>query len=155
MESFGDSEGDLAKPPLLIRRATAAAAQQAAALLRDVPLDPGEVAELLGQHGVLVLSDVTLPRTAPPVGAVAFRVDLRSRTAELAGVGVLEPWHGQDLGHRLVTGALTAARADGVERVLAWARPGSPWASLLARAGFVADNCTADSGGRRRYLLLL
>jgi GNAT superfamily N-acetyltransferase len=155
VEDFEDAGGGRATPPLLIRHAAVAAAQQAAALLRDVPLDPGEVAELLGQRGVLVLSDVTLPPTAPPVGAVAFRVDRRSRTAELAGVGMLEPWRGQELGQRLVTGALTAARADGVERVVAWARPGSPWASLLAVAGFVADNCTADSGGRRRYLLLL
>lgn len=137
MEDLEDCEGGRPKPPLLIRRVTAAAAQQAAALLRDVPLNPGEVTGLLGQRGVLVLGDVTLPPTAPPVGAVAFRIDRPSRTAELIGVGLLEPWRGPELSERLVTGALTAARADGVERVLAWARPGSPWAALLAAAGFV------------------
>ncbi len=155
VEDFTDSHAGQAKPPLLIRHAAAAAAQQAATLLRDVPLDLAEVAEMLGQRGVLVLCDVTLPPTAPPVGAVAFRVDRQSRTAVLAGAGVLEPWRGRELGHRLITGALTVARADGVERVLAWAEPGSPWESLLADAGFVADNGTADAGGRRHYLLLL
>ena len=44
-----------------MRRADSAAEQQVATLLRDVPVDPGQVAELVRQRGVLVLSDVTLP----------------------------------------------------------------------------------------------
>ena len=126
-----------------------------AALLRDAPLDPHAVAELVRGGTVLMLCDVALPPAAPPVGAVAFRVDERTRTAELAGVGVASAWRGRGLGRRLVTSALTALRAAGMERVHAWARAESPAAALLAGSGFVADNGTADSAGRSRFLLSL
>ncbi len=142
-------------PPLLVRRATTAAAQHVAALLRDVPADSGEVAELLRRREVLILSDVTLPPTAPPVAAVAFRINRQCKSAQLIGIGVLEPWRRQGLGSRLLTCAMTVLRAVGVDRVQAWARPASQGASLLVNAGFVADDYTADSGGQIRFLLLL
>ncbi len=123
-------------------------------MLRDVPVDPGEVAELVRQRCVLVLSDVTLPPEAPPVAAAAFRID-RVKTADLLGVGVLESWRCQGLGRRLLTSVLTVLRAEGVDRVHARARPGSQGASLLVSAGFIGDDYTADSGGRIRFLLLL
>jgi GNAT superfamily N-acetyltransferase len=146
---------DQARPPLLVRRADAAAEQHVATLLRDVPVDPGQVAELVRQRGVLVLSDVTLPQAAPPVAAAAFRIERRARTAELIGVGVLTAWRRRGLGRRLVTSALTVLRAEGVDRVQAWADPRSPGAALLASTGFVADNYTAGTRGGSRFLLLL
>ena len=50
-----------------------------AALLRDVPVDPVEVADLIRRHWVLVLSDLTLPPTAPPVGVAALTSRPRPR----------------------------------------------------------------------------
>ena len=59
------------------------------------------------------------------------------------------------LGHRLLTGALTWLRADGLERVQACAARGSAGASLLASAGFTADHETARADRRSRFVLLL
>jgi GNAT superfamily N-acetyltransferase len=142
-------------PPLLVRRADAAAEEQVATLLRDVPVDPGQVAELVRQRGVLVLSDVTLPATSPPVAAAAFLIDPPTRSADLIGIGVAKSWRRKGVGRRLLTSALTVLRAAGVDRVRAWAHPGSQGASLLVSAGFIADDYTGDSGGRIRFLLLL
>jgi ribosomal protein S18 acetylase RimI-like enzyme len=142
-------------PPLLIRRALPAAGQDVAALLRDVPVSPQEVAGLLRQRGVLVLSDVTLPPAAPPVAAAAFRFDRPSKTAQLVGIGVAGPVRGRGLGRRLITGALMLLRADGFERVQAWAEPGGAVAGLLASAGFTASGHPAPAAGRCHFLLLL
>ena len=151
-----ETEGhDQARPPLLMRRADAAAEQHVATLLRDVPVNPAQVAELVRQRGVLVLSDVTLPPTAPPVAAAAFLIDPPARSADLSGVGVAKSWRRKGVGRRLLTSALTVLRAAGVDRVHAWALPTSQGASLLVSAGFIADDYTADSGGRIRFLLLL
>ena len=151
-----ETEGhDQARPPLLMRRADAAAEQHVAALLRDVPVNPARVADLVRQRGVLVLSDVTLPPTAPPVAAAAFLIDPPARSADLIGVGVAKPWRRKGVGRRLLTSALTVLRAAGADRVQAWALPASQGASLLVSAGFIADDYTADSGGRIRFLLLL
>lgn len=98
---------DLPHPPLLVRRAADLNEPHVAALLRDVPVDPAEVCELVRSRGVLVLSDVTLPPDAPPLAAAAFRVDPRARTADLIGIGVLELWRRQGMGRRLLTGVLT------------------------------------------------
>jgi GNAT superfamily N-acetyltransferase len=144
-----------AAPPLLVRWAVAADAQHAAVLLRDVPLDPGKVADLVQQRGVLVLSDLTLPPTAPPVAASAFRLDHATGTAQLAGLAVCGPWRRQGLGRRLLTGTLTLLRAEGLARVHAWARPGSPGASLLVSAGFTADGYTGRQHARSRFVLVL
>jgi len=38
-------------------------------------------------HGVLVLSDLSLPSTAPPLAAVAFRLDRAAGIAQLAASG--------------------------------------------------------------------
>jgi len=143
-----------AAPPLLVRRAVPACEKHVMALLREVPIDPQEMADLVRQLAVLVLSDVTLPRSAPPVAAVAFRFDRPAKTAQLVGIGVAGPMRRQGLGRRLLTGALMVLRAEGFERVQAWAGPGGA-ASLLASAGFVAEGDAAHADDRCRFLLML
>lgn len=106
-------------------------------------------------HRVLVLSDLTVPPTAPPLAAVAFRLDRAAGTAQLAGIGVDGSLRRRGLGSRLLTGALTLLRADGFERVLACPAQGGAGASLLASAGFTADHGTAWADGRRSLVLLL
>jgi ribosomal protein S18 acetylase RimI-like enzyme len=140
--------------PLLVRRADPAAEQDVAALLREVPLGPREVAGLIRQRTVLVLTDVTLPPSAPPVAAAAFRFDRPTKTAHLVGIGVAGPLRGRGRGRRLLTGALMMLRAEGFERVQALAEPGGAVAALLASAGFTIDGDTAR-GAARRFLLLL
>ena len=71
---------DPAAPLLLVRRAGLAGERDVAALLRDVPVGPVEVADLIRHHRVLVLSDLTLPPAAPPVAAAAFRLHWSNRT---------------------------------------------------------------------------
>jgi len=124
-------------------------------LLREVPVDPPEVAALMRQRAVLVLSDVTLPPSAPPVAAAAFRFDRPAKTAQLVGIGVSAPLRGRGLGRRLLTGALMLLRAEGFERVHACAVPGGAPSALLAGAGFAVDEDTAQAGGRGRFLLRL
>jgi hypothetical protein len=141
--------------PLLVRRAGPAAEQDVAALLREVPLGPREVAGLIRQRAVLVLSDVTLPPSAPPVAAAAFRFDRPAKTARLVGIGVAGPLRRRGRGRRLLTGALTVLRAEGFERVQAWAQPGGAAAALLASAGFTTGGDPAPTAGRSRFLLLL
>ena len=141
--------------PLLVRRADPAAEQAVAALLREVPLGPREVAGLIRQRAVLVLSDVTLPPSAPPVAAAAFRFDRPTKTAHLVGIGVAGPLRGRGRGRRLLTGALMVLRAEGFERVQAWAEPGGAAAALLASAGFTTGGDSAQAAGRRGFLLLL
>jgi len=88
-------------------------------------------------HGVLVLSDLSLPSTAPPLAAVAFRLDRAAGIAQLAGIGVRMQLRRQGLGRRLLTGAAS---------------------SLLASAGFVAERDTAPTdpaNGRSRLVLVL
>jgi GNAT superfamily N-acetyltransferase len=137
-------------------RAEPAAQQDVAALLKDVPVDPAEVPDLMRDHCVLVLSDLSLPPTAPPLAAAAFRFDPLARTAQLAGIGVRARLRGQGLGRRLLTGALTWLRADGFEQVHAVGARDGAGASLLASAGFTADG--QDAGrpdGCSRLVLLL
>jgi ribosomal protein S18 acetylase RimI-like enzyme len=144
-----------AAPPLLVRWAAAACERHVVALLRDVPVDPQEVAGLVRQRAVLVLSDVTLPRSAPPVATAAFRFDRPAKTAQLVGIGVAGPLRRRGLGRRLLTGALMVLRAEGFERVQAWAEPGGASAALLASAGFAAEGDAAQADGRVRFLLML
>jgi GNAT superfamily N-acetyltransferase len=146
-----------AAPPLLVRRADPAAERHVAALLREVPVDPAEVADLMRDHGVLVLSDLTLPPTAPPLAAAAFRLDRSAGTAQLAGIGVRAHLRERGLGRRLLTGALTWLRAEGFEQVHAFAAGGGAGASLLTSAGFTASvGLDADrADGRGRLVLLL
>jgi len=149
--------GHPAVPPLLVRRAGPAAGRDVAALLRDVPVDPEQVADLIRQQGVLVLSDLSLPPAAPPLAAVAFRLDRAAGIAQLAGIGVRAQLRGRGLGRRLLTGALTWLRADGFEQVHVVAVRGEAAASLLASAGF-AEPDTAPTGpaaGRSRLVLML
>ena len=141
--------------PLLVRCADPAAEQHVTALLRDAGVDPGEAADLLRQRCVVVLIDLTLPPSAPPFAAAAFRIDRKSRAAHLIAIGVPEPWRGRGLGRRLLTGTLTLLRAEGMDRVHACAHPGSPGSSLLVSAGFAADDYTAHAGGLSRLSLLL
>jgi GNAT superfamily N-acetyltransferase len=146
-----------AAPPLLVRQADPAGERDVAALLQDVPVDPAEVADLMRDHGVLVLSDLSLPPTAPPVAAAAFRLDRAAGTAQLAAIGVRVDLRGRGLGRRLLTGALTWLRADGFEQVHAFAAGGGAGASLLASAGFTtaAGQDAGRADGRSRLVLLL
>lgn len=145
-----------AAPLLLVRRAGPAAERHVAALLRDVPVDPLEVADLMRDHGVLVLSDLTLPLTAPPLAVAAFRLHRAAGTAQLVGIGFRSHLRRQGLGRRLLTGALTWLRADGFEQVHACAAAGGAVASLLASAGFTAVGQDADrADGRGRLILQL
>jgi GNAT superfamily N-acetyltransferase len=146
---------DPAAPPLLVRRAVLAGERDVAALLREVPVGPGEVADLIRHHRVLVLSDLTLPPTAPPVAAAAFRLHQPAGTAQLVGIGVRSGLRRRGLGRRLLTGALTWLRADGFERAQACAAPGGAGASLLASAGFTIDHEAPEADGCTRLVLLL
>jgi GNAT superfamily N-acetyltransferase len=140
---------------LLVRRAVPACEQHVVMLMGEVPVDPPEVADLVRQRAVLVLSDVTLSPSAPPVAAAASRFDWPARTAQLAGIGVAAPLRRRGLGRRLLTGSLMLLRAEGLERVHACATPATAAAALLAWAGFAADGDTAQAGGRSRFLLQL
>jgi GNAT superfamily N-acetyltransferase len=144
-----------AAPPLLVRRAGPAAERHVAALLRDVPIDPLEVADLMRDRGVLVLSDLTLAPTAPPLAAAAFRLHRAAGTAQLAGIGVRSHLRRRGLGRRLLTGALTWLRADGFEQVHAFAAGDGAVASLLTSAGFTAAGQDAGRAGGHSHLMLL
>lgn len=109
-------------------------------------------------HGVLVLSDLSLPPTAPPLAAAAFRLDRAAGIAQLAGIAVRVHLRGRGLGARLLTGTLTWLRADGFEQVHAFVARGGAAASLLASAGFVAERDMAPTDpadGRSRLVLVL
>jgi GNAT superfamily N-acetyltransferase len=140
---------------LLVRRAVPAGEQDVAALLRDVPIDPGEVPDLIRQRGVFVLADLTLPLSAPPVAVAAFRYDRAAGTAQLVGVGVLAPWRRRGLGRRLLAGTLTLLRVEGFEQVYACTGSMGAGGSLLASAGFAGDRGAAQAGGRSRFSLTL
>jgi N-acetylglutamate synthase-like GNAT family acetyltransferase len=140
---------------LLVRRAVPAGEQDVAALLRDVPIDPRDVPDLIRQRGVFVLADLTRPLSAQPVAAAAFRYDRAAGTAQLIGVGVLTPWRRRGLGRRLLAGILTLLRAEGFERVYAYTGSVGAGASLLASAGFGSDSGAAQARGRSRFSLTL
>ena len=147
-----------AVPPLLVRRADPAGERDVVALLRDVPVDPEEVVDLMRHHGVLVLSDLSLPPTVPPLAAAAFRLDRAAGIAQLAGIGVRAQLRGQGLGRRLLIGALTWLRADGFEQVHVFAARGPAAPSLLASAGFVVERGAAPADpadGCSRLVLVL
>ena len=146
---------DPVTPLLLVRRAALAGEQDVAALLRGVPLDAVEVADLLRYHRVLVLCDLTLPSSAPPVAAAAFCLHRPAGAAQLAGIGVAVHLRGRGLARRLLTGALMLLRAEGVKRVQACAAPGGVGASLLTSIGFTADHGTARADSRARLVLPL
>ena len=112
-----------APPTLLVRRAVLAGEQHVTALLRDVPVGTPEVADLIRHHGVFVLADLTLPLSARPVAAAAFRYHRPTATAQLAGIGVLVTLRRRGLGGRLLTGALTLLRAEGFAQVHALRHP--------------------------------
>ena len=144
-----------ATPPLLVRRAGPACQRHVVTLLREVAVDPGELVALVQLRGVFVLCDITLPTTAPPVAAAAFRFDRPAKTAQLVGIGAAQSLCRQGLGRRLLTGALMVLRADGFERVQAWAEPGGTAAALLTSAGFAARGDPAQADGLACFLLLL
>jgi GNAT superfamily N-acetyltransferase len=138
---------------LLVRQADPGGERDVAALLRDVPIDRLEVADLMRNHRVLVLCDLTLPPTAPPLAAAAFRFHRPAGTAHLVGIGVRLDLRGRGLGRRLLISALTWLRADGLEQVHAFAAGGA--GAWLASAGFTADCCANGADGRGRLVLLL
>jgi hypothetical protein len=107
-------------------------------LLGEVPVDPGEVAGLVRQRAVLVLSDVTLPPPALPVAAGAFRLDRRAAAAKLVGIAVAAPLAPAGPGPPAAHWCADAAACGGVQAgVHACAVPGGVTASLLAAAGFI------------------
>jgi len=146
---------DPVAPLLLVRRAALAGESDVAALLREVPLDAVEVADLMRHHRVVVLSDLTLPSAAPPVAAAAFRLHRPAGAAQLAGIGVALHLRRTGLARRLLTGALMLLRAEGLERVQAYAVPGGAGASLLASIGFTTDHGTAGAADRTHLVLVL
>ena len=146
---------DPVTPLLLVRRAAAPGGRDVAALLREVPLDAVEVADLMRRHRVLVLCDLTLPSAAPPVAAAAFRLHRPAGTAQLAGIGVAVHLRRRGLARRLLTGALMVLRAEGFERVQAQAEPGGAGTSLLASIGFTVDHGAARVDGRTCLVLPL
>jgi ribosomal protein S18 acetylase RimI-like enzyme len=146
---------DPVTPLLLVRRAAAPGGRDVAALLREVPLDAVEVADLMRRHRVLVLCDLTLPSAAPPVAAAAFRLHRPAGTAQLAGIGVAVHQRRRGLARRLLTGALMVLRAEGFERVQAHAAPGGAGTSLLASIGFTVDHGAARVDGRTCLVLPL
>jgi hypothetical protein len=145
---------DRAAPTLLVRRAVPAGEQHVTLLLRDVPVDPPEVADLIRHHGVFVLADLTLPLSERPVAAAAFRYHRQTASAQLAGIGVPVTLRRRGLGGRLLTGALTLLRAEGFVLVHASAASGGAGASLLASAGFAGGNAVRADGYRRFVLVL-
>ena len=142
-------------PMLLVRQAVLADDQGVVSLLRDVPINPRKVADLIRQHGVFVLADLTLPLSARPVAAAIVRYDRAAGTAQLVGIGVLASLRRRGLGRRLLTGVLTFLRAEGFERVYACTGSLSAGASLLASAGFADEGSAAQPAGRRRFALML
>jgi GNAT superfamily N-acetyltransferase len=146
---------DLVTALLLVRRAVGTGERDVAALLRGAPLDAVEVADLMRHHRVLVLCDLTLPSSAPPVAAAAFRLHRPAGTAQLVGIGVAVHLRRKGFARRLLTGALMVLRAGGFERVQAYAAPGGPGASLLTSIGFTADDETARADGLTRLVLPL
>jgi hypothetical protein len=146
---------DLGTAPLLVRRAGPGAEHDVAVLLRDIPVTSREVADLVRQRAVVVLSDVTLPPPSPPVAAAAFRFARPSKTAQLIGIGVAGAVRRRGMGRRLLTGSLMLLRADGFERVQAVAEPGGAVAALLASAGFTVGGDPAPADGRSHFLLVL
>jgi GNAT superfamily N-acetyltransferase len=150
-----NAECQRSSAPLLVRWANPDAQEHVTVALRDAGADPAEVADLVRRRSVLVLSDLTLPPSAPPFAAAAFRIDRQAGTAHLIAIGVPEPRRRQGLGRRLLSGTLPLLRAEGVDRVQAWADPHSAGASLLLSAGFAADHFTVHAGGSSRFLRLL
>ena len=142
-------------PLLLARRAVAAAERDVVALLREVPLDAVEVADLMRHHRVFVLSDLTLPEAAAPIAAAAFRLHGAAGTVRLAGIAVDVRLRRRGLAGRLLTSSLTLLRAEGFERVQAHAAPGGAGTSLLASIGFTVDHGAARVDGRTCLVLPL
>jgi GNAT superfamily N-acetyltransferase len=142
-----DTEGGTAAwPLLLVRRADPAGEQHVTALLRPVVADRAELGGLVRQSSVFVLSDLTLPLSAPPVAAVMFRLDLRAGTAQLTGMAVRQSLRHRGLGRRLLAGTLTLLRAEGYRQVHAQIGPGDAGASLLRSLGFTAERGAAGDG---------
>ncbi len=150
-----DTEGGtVAGLPLLVRRADAAGEQHVAALLRPVLADRAELAGLVRQRGVFVLSDLTLPSSAPPVAAAAFRLDPVARTAQLTGIAVRLSLRRTGLGRRLLTSTLMLLWADGYQEVYARNMLCGADVPLLRSLGFTAERGGAEEDGGASRLIL-
>ena len=116
------------RPPETVRQLTG--------LLPTDGSQRAELARLAADGGLLVLGDIALPLSIPPVAAVAFEFDRAARTAHLVSVGVVTRQRRHGLGRRLFEGATMLLRAEGIERVEA--RPGLTTAPspFLAAIGF-------------------
>ncbi len=138
-----DEQREWQGAPLLVRRAPESALDHVVALLRDTGLAPERVVDAVGHGLVLVLADVTLPSAAPPLAAAAVRY--RDDEAELEAIGVVRGLRRRGLGRRLLTGTFTLLRSQGIRRVTAIARAGTPTAALLADIGFSSDSDASGS----------
>lgn len=151
-----DTDGGAgAWPPLLVRRADAAGVQHVAALLRPAVADQAELAGLVCQRGVFVLSDLTRPLSAPPVAAAAFRLDPAAGTAQLTGIAVRRSLRRKGLGRRLLTGTLLLLQADGYQEVHVRYMLCGADMPLLRSLGFAAGCGGAEDGGAGRLILRL
>jgi hypothetical protein len=120
---------------LLVRRADAGTV----GLARLSASSGGEELErLAATGGVLVLADLAASPSTAPLAAVAFDEDRASRRARLAFFSASPLF-----APRLLEGAFTLLRSDGIELVEAGA--GEPYSGLLERFGF--------RGGRGSNLL--
>ncbi len=124
-------------------------------LLRPVLPDRTELAALVCQRGVFVLSDITLPLSVAPVAAAAFRLDPPASTARLMGIAVRRELRRKGLGRRLLASTVTLLRADGYLEVHARGWPCGEGASLLHSLGFTTDRGAAEEGGAGRLVLAL
>jgi GNAT superfamily N-acetyltransferase len=101
---------------------------------------------------VFVLSDLTLPLSAPPA---AFRLDPVARSARLTGIAVRRSLRRKGLGRRLLTSAPMLLRADGYQEVYAGNMLCGAGVSLLRSLGCTAERGGAKDGGTSRLILRL
>ena len=131
---------------LLVRRAAADHLGGVAPLLAGSGLTAGELTNIAHAGGVVVLADVALPPTSPPLAAAVIQLDPDRRVGRLVAVGVAAQLRGRGLGRRLFAGLVMLLRSEGIERVDAHASPASQVAMFLTAVGFTTNHATLPSG---------
>jgi N-acetylglutamate synthase-like GNAT family acetyltransferase len=127
---------------LLVRRATGEVIDPVRRLLLS-QLQAGELDRLAAGRQVLVLADVASAPDAAPLGAVAFDVDTGRRVARLRAIAVTGPLRHRGLGRRLLEGALTLLRSEGLEAVEAEVTAPAD-AEFLTAVGFEPGNAESQ-----------
>jgi GNAT superfamily N-acetyltransferase len=105
-------------------------------LLAGHGLSGGELRRLVAGGGVLVLCDVALPPSSPPLAVAAFDLDRRHPGACLRAVSVDRCSRRRGLGRRLLDSAMMLLRSQGFEEVEAAPPMGSDAARFLEAVGF-------------------